>query len=160
MANTYTQIHIHSVFSVQRRDGIIQIKWRDELYKYITSIIQANEHKLLAIGGMSDHVHILFGFRPKQSLSDLMQEIKRGSSKWINEKRFVRGRFSWQEGYGAFSYSRDDLPKVIRYIQNQKEHHKKITFMEEYMALLKEFEIEYDLRYIFKPVETGAGENV
>jgi putative transposase len=155
MANTYTQIHIHSVFTVQHRDGIIHNKWKDDLYKYITGIIQARDHKLLAIGGMSDHIHILFGFRPRQSLSDLMQEIKRGSANWINENRFIRGKFYWQEGYGAFSYSRNDLPNVIRYIQNQKEHHKKITFMEEYVALLKEFEIEYDLRYIFKPVEVG-----
>lgn len=160
MANTYTQIHIHSVFAVQHRDGIIHSKWRDELYKYITGIIQANDHKLMAIGGMSDHMHILFGLRPKQSLSDLMQEIKRGSSKWINDNRFVRGRFSWQDGYGAFSYSRNDLPNVIRYIQNQKEHHKKISFMEEYRTFLKEFEIEYDLRYIFKPVEVGFGDKI
>ena len=160
MANTYTQIHIHSVFTVRHRDGIIQIKWQDELYKYITGIIQARDHKLLAIGGMSDHIHILFGFRPQHSLSDLMQEIKRSSSNWINENRFVRGRFSWQEGYGAFSYSRADLSKVIMYIQNQKEHHKKKTFMVEYLALLKEFEIEYDLRYIFKPVEMDFGEKI
>jgi putative transposase len=153
MANTYTQIHIQAVFAVQNRDAVINFKWKEELYRYITGIIQAREHKLLAIGGMPDHVHILFGFRPIQSLSELMHDIKGGSSKWINEKGFMRCRFSWQEGYSAFSYARSDLKNVIRYIENQKEHHRKITFMEEYVALLKEFEIEYDLRYIFKPVE-------
>ena len=153
MANTYTQIHIQSAFAVQNRDAVINRKWQDELYKYITGIVQSREHKLLAIGGMPDHVHILFGFRPKQSLSDLMHDIKGVSSKWINESRLINCKFSWQEGYSAFSYARSDLQNVIRYIQNQREHHRKITFMEEYVALLKEFEIEYDLRYIFKPVE-------
>jgi putative transposase len=152
MANTYTQIHIHSVFAVQNRDAVIHPTWKDELYRYITRIIQAHEHKLLAIGGMPDHVHILFGFRPLQSLSELMHDIKGGSSKWINEKGLIRCRFSWQEGYGAFSYAKTDLKNVIRYIQNQEEHHRKTSFMDEYVALLKEFEIEYDLRYIFKHV--------
>jgi putative transposase len=152
MANTYTQIHIHSVFVVQHRDAVINSIWKDELYRYITRIIQANEHKLLAIGGMPDHVHILFGFRPIQSLSELMHDIKGGSSKWINEKGLMRCKFSWQEGYSAFSYAKKDLKNVIAYIQNQKEHHRKITFTEEYVKLLKEFEIEFDLRYIFKPV--------
>jgi putative transposase len=153
MANTYTQIHIQAVFSVQNRDAVINPLWKEDLYKYITAIIQSREHKLLAIGGMPDHVHILFGFRPIQSLSDLMHDIKEGSSKWINEKGLIRCRFSWQAGYSAFSYARSDLKNVIRYILNQSEHHRKITFMEEYVALLKEFEIEYDLRYLFKPVE-------
>ncbi len=153
MANTYTQIHIQSVFAVQNRDAVINSKWKDELYRYITGIIQGREHKLLAIGGMPDHVHILFGFRPIQSLSELMHEIKGNSSRWINEKGYLRCKFSWQEGYSAFSYAKSDLKNVIRYIQNQREHHRKITFTEEYVALLKELEIVYDLRYIFKPVE-------
>lgn len=143
MANTYTQIHIQAVFSVQNRECIILNNWRDELYRYITGIIQNNNHKLLAINGMPDHVHILLGLRPSQSLSDLMQDIKGSSSKWINEKKLIRGRFSWQEGYGAFSYSRFELPDVIRYICNQQEHH---------IDLLKEFEIDYHEQYIFKPV--------
>jgi putative transposase len=98
MANTYTQIHIQAVFTVQDRDSIILNDWKDDLYKYITGIMQNNKHKLLAINGMPDHIHILFGLRPAQSLSDLMQDIKGSSSKWINEKRFVRGKFTWQEG--------------------------------------------------------------
>jgi len=152
MANTYTQIHIHAVFTVQNRDSIILCNWKDELYKYISGILQNNSHKLLAINGMSDHIHILFGFRPSQSLSDLMQDIKANSSKWINEKKFIRAKFSWQEGYGAFSYTKADLPKIIRYIQDQKEHHKRKTFLEEYLELLKEFDIEYDERFVFKPI--------
>jgi len=123
MANTYTQIHIQIVFSVRNWDCVIKNNWKDELYKYITCIIQNNKHKLLAINGMPSHVHILIGYRPSQSLSDLMQDIKGSSSKWINEKRFVHGRFSWQEGYGAFSYSRTDLTKIIEYIQRQNDHH-------------------------------------
>ena len=103
MANTYTQIHIHAVFSVQNRSCIIQRRWKEELYKYITGIIKNNKHKPLVINGMPDHIHVLFGLRPAQSISDLLQDIKGGSSKWINERKLVKGRFSWQEGYGAFS---------------------------------------------------------
>jgi putative transposase len=153
MANTYTQIHIQAVFSVQKRECIIQTKWKDELYKYITGIVQNNNHKLLAINGMPDHVHLLFGFRPTQSLADLMQYIKGSSSKWINEKGFIKSKFSWQEGYGAFSYSKSELPNVLNYIDNQQIHHRKKTFTEEYLEMLKEFEIEYDARYVFKPVD-------
>lgn len=152
MPNTYTQIHIHSVFTVQNRDCIIKNKWKSELYKYIIGIIKHNKHKPLIINGMSDHIHILFGLRPSQSLSDLMQDIKGNSSKWINEKKFVRGKFSWQEGYGAFSYSKSQLPAIIKYIENQEEHHKKKTFIEEYVEFLQKFDIEYEKRYIFKPV--------
>lgn len=152
MANTYTQIHIQAVFTVQNKDCIIQNIWKDELHKYICGIVQKNEHKLLAINGMPDHIHILFGLRPAQSISDLMQDIKGSSSKWINEKRFVRGKFSWQEGYGAFSYSKSEVPQIINYILNQTVHHKKKSFTEEYLEMLKQFEIDYDEMYIFKPV--------
>ncbi|MCD4723674.1 MAG: IS200/IS605 family transposase [Bacteroidales bacterium] len=152
MANTYTQIHIHAVFSVQNRLCIIQDHWKDELYKYITGIIKNNGHKALVINGMPDHIHVLFGLRPAQSISDLLQDIKGSSSKWINDKKLLKGRFSWQEGYGAFSYKKSDLPSVINYINNQENHHKKTTFREEYIKLLQEFEIEYKDAYIFKPV--------
>ncbi len=107
MANTYTQIHIQVVFAVQNRQSLIKNEWKDELYKYITGIIQNHNHKLLQINGMPDHIHILFGMRPKQSLSDLMKQVKQDSSKWINSKGFVNGKFSWQAGFGAFSYAKN-----------------------------------------------------
>ncbi len=152
MANTYTQIHIQAIFAVQNRQCLIQKGWEDELYKYITAIIQNYDHKLLQINGMPDHLHVFFGMRPTQSISSLMQKVKGDSSKWINEKGVLRHRFSWQEGYGAFSYAKSQVPSVIRYIQNQEQHHKKKTFIEEYINFLNAFEIEYDERYIFKPV--------
>ncbi len=155
MANTYTQIHIQAVFSVQNRVCIIQKAWETELYKYMTGIIQNHDHKLLAINGMPDHVHVFFGMRPTQSLSDLMQDIKGDSSKWINQKGFINGRFSWQEGYGAFSYSKSQVDQVINYIRNQKDHHRKRTFAEEYLDFLEKFQVPYDKRYIFKPVNYG-----
>jgi putative transposase len=152
MANTYTQIHIQSVFTVQNRECIIGNSWNSELYKYITGIIQNNGHKLLSINGMPDHIHILFGLRPSQSLSDLMQDIKGGSSKWINEKRFVKGKFSWQEGYGAFSFSKSEIASVINYINSQSLHHSGKSFIEEYLEMLNEFEVDYDDRYVFNPI--------
>lgn len=153
MANTYTQIHIQAVFAVQNRESLIKKEWKDELYKYITGIIQTNNHKLLAINGVSDHVHVLFGFRPIQSLSDLMQDIKGSSSKWINNKQFVKGKFSWQEGYGAFSYSKSEIMRVVGYIERQEEHHKKKSFIEEYKELLDQFEVEYDQKYVFRAID-------
>ena len=153
MANTYTQIHIHAVFTVQNRISLIKKEWKDRLYQYIISIIQNNGHKVLSIGGMPDHIHILFGFRPTQSLSALMQNVKRDSSEWINKENFVMGRFSWQEGYGAFSYSKSQIPQVIKYIENQEQHHEKKTFIEEYKKILNDFGLEYDEKYIFRPVD-------
>ena len=150
MANTYTQIHIHAVFAVQNRLSLIQNHWQEELYQYISGIVENNGHKLLQIGGMSDHIHVLFGMRPVQSLSDLMQDIKGGSSLWINKKRFMTGKFSWQEGYGAFSYGKSQIDEVIKYIKNQEKHHKKRDFEEEYLEFLKLFEIEFDERYTLK----------
>ncbi len=158
MANTYTQIHIQSVFAVQNRNCIIRKSWKDSLYKYMTGIIQNHGHKLLAINGMPDHVHIFFGMRPTQSLSELMQDIKGDSSKWINENGLIKSRFSWQEGYGAFSYSKSHVDKVINYIKNQEKHHCKKTFIEEYNELLEKFEVDYDKRYVFKPVDYDIGD--
>ena len=152
MANTYTQIHIQAVFAVQNRDCIIQSTWKEQLYKYITGIIQNHRHKLLAINGMPDHIHIFFGYRPAQSLADLIQDIKGDSSKWIKDKGFSKGKFSWQEGYGAFSYSKSHVNAVIKYIQNQEQHHRKKTFTEEYLEMLRKFEISFNEAYIFKPV--------
>ena len=150
MANTYTQIHIQFVFAVKFRDAIIHSFWKDELYRYMTGIIQNNKHKLIAINGMPDHIHILIGMRPTQSISDLMQDIKGSSSKWINQKGFIKGKFEWQEGYGAFSYGKSQVKDVIAYIENQEQHHSKKTFRDEYMDFLKKFDVEYDEQYIFK----------
>lgn len=150
MSNTYTQIHIQFVFAVKYRNGLIHSSFKQELYQYISGIIKANNHKLLAINGMSDHLHILVGMRPSQSVSDLIQNIKSNSSKWINEKKFLKVKFEWQEGYGAFSYSKSHVQNVIRYIQNQEEKHKVKSFNEEYLDFLKAFEIDYDERYVFK----------
>jgi putative transposase len=153
MANTYTQIHMQCVFTVQNRYCIIGENWNNQLYKYITGIIQNNGHKVLAINGMPDHVHVLFGMRPTQSLSDLMQDIKGDSSKWINDMKFMKARFSWQEGYGGFSYSKSHVSQVIKYIIDQERHHRKKTFIEEYLEFLEKFEVPYDERYIFNPID-------
>tara|TARA_R110002073_G_scaffold101567_1_gene230846 strand:+ start:39 stop:500 length:462 start_codon:yes stop_codon:yes gene_type:complete len=152
MANTYTQIHIQTVFAVQNRQSLINKEWKDELYKYITGIIQNHNHKVLQINGMPDHIHILFGMRPTQSLSDLMKQVKQDSSKWINKKGFVNGKFSWQAGYGAFSYAKSEISNVIHYIKNQEVHHKSVSFQDEYLQLLNEFDIEFDERFILKPI--------
>jgi putative transposase len=149
MANTYTQIYIHVVFAVEGRQNLIQPEHNDELQKYITGIVSAQKHKLIAINNMPDHLHLLVGLRPDASLSQLVRDIKANSSRFINEKRWVMGRFSWQEGFGAFSYSRSQLGAVIRYIENQQKHHARKSFREEYTALLEKFGVEYDPRYIF-----------
>ena len=124
--------------------------WKDKLYRYITGIIQQNNHKLLAINGMPDHLHILFGMRPAQSLSELMQDVKRESSAWINNNKLVPGTFAWQPGYGAFSYAKSELPRIIAYIENQEKHHAIKTFNEEYINLLKEFNVQYEEKYLFQ----------
>jgi REP element-mobilizing transposase RayT len=150
MPNTYTQIHIQLVFAVKFRRALIQDSYKQELYQYITGIVQSYGHKLLAINGVADHIHIFIGMRPTQSISDLMQDIKGNSSKWINEKKFLNVKFEWQGGYGAFSYSKSHVQNVINYVKNQEKHHAKQTFRDEYIEFLKKFDIEYDERYIFQ----------
>ncbi|HVW97909.1 MAG TPA: IS200/IS605 family transposase [Mucilaginibacter sp.] len=150
MANTYTQIHIQCVMAVKYRASLIHPDWKDQLQKYITGIVQNYGHKMLAINNMPDHLHLFFGFRPNQSLSDLMRIVKSESSRWINDKQFTPAIFNWQEGYGAFSYSRSHVQKVIEYVLNQEEHHRHKTFIEEYEQFLTQFEIDYNERYIFK----------
>lgn len=152
MANTYTKIYIHAVFAVQNRLSLISKTWEEELYKYITSIIQNSGHKMLAINGVPNHLHVFFGMKPHQSISDLIKHIKGDFSKWINQKRFVKGKFSWQEGYGAFSYGHSQLDSVIKYVMTQKEHHKKKTFKEEYLSILKKFDVEYEELYILNDI--------
>ena len=153
MANTYTQIYIQFVFAVQNRKSLIQDDWKDELYKYITGIVQKNKHKLIAINGIPNHIHVFVGYKPHQLIPDLLQDIKGSSSGWINKKGFLKSRFNWQEGYGAFSYSQSHIDRVVKYIINQEQHHKKKTFKEEYIELLDKFNIDYDNRYILKDVQ-------
>ncbi len=150
MANTYTQIHIQFVFAVKFRARAIHLSWKEELYQYMIGIIHEYGHKVIAINGMPDHIHILIGVRPSQSISDLMKNVKQYSSKWINENKLVMGKFEWQEGYGAFAHDKSGFDKVIKYIQNQEVHHQKKKFAEEYLQLLERFEVDYDVRYVFK----------
>ena len=149
MANTYTQIYLQLVFSPLGRENVIPQKHKEELQKYTTGIIQNKKHKLLAINYMPDHVHIFIGYQPSQPLPDLLRDIKANSSKFINENQWLPGKFQWQEGYGAFSYSHSQLNDVIQYINSQEEHHKKTTFKVEYMKFLQKFEIDYDPKYLF-----------
>jgi len=153
MANTYSQIYIQIVFAVKGRQNLIPKQNREELHKYITGIVQNREQKMLSIFCMPDHIHLLIGLKPNVSISDLVRDIKAGSSKFINDRNWINGKFNWQEGFGAFSYSRSQLDHVIKYIMNQEEHHKIHTFKEEYLDFLQKFEIEYDEKYLFEWIE-------
>src|SRR5260370_30979139 len=153
MANTYTQIYIHVVFAVQGRQSLISREHNDELQKYITGIVSQQSQKLIAINNMPDHVHMLIGQKPNVALSDLVLDIKAGSSGFVNDRRWVTGRFSWQEGFGAFSYSHSQLGTVINYIRGQAKHHARRTFRSEYLQLLKKFEVAHDERFIFRDLD-------
>lgn len=152
MPNTYTQLHVQLIFAVQYRAAQIQASFKERLHQYMTGLVQdpKHGHKLLQINSMPDHIHILIGLRPTQAVSSFVQHVKSESSYWINEHQLTSARFQWQEGFGAFSYSKSHLPDVIRYIQEQEKHHRKQSFLQEYESFLKAFEIEYDLRYVFK----------
>jgi REP element-mobilizing transposase RayT len=152
MANTFTQIYLHLVFAVQNRISLIRPEWKDELYKYITGIVQNNGHKLIAINGMPNHLHIAVGYKTRQLIPDLLQDIKGDSSKWINKRKFVRGKFNWQEGYAAFSFSHSHIDRIVKYILNQEQHHKKKTFHDEYIELLKKYNIQFNEKYILKDI--------
>lgn len=153
MANTYTQIHVQAVVAVKFRAAVIMPFWKERLHQYITGIVQNYGHKMLSINSMPDHLHLFFGFRPTQSLSDLMRLVKGESSEWINKQEFTPSIFRWQEGYGAFSYARSQIKAVAQYIEEQEIHHSKKTFSEEYKEFLRKFEIEYEEKYIFKSLE-------
>jgi REP element-mobilizing transposase RayT len=153
MPNTYTQIYIHIVFAVKGRQNLIQKNWEDELHKYICGIANSKEQKVYAIGGVGDHIHLLVSIKPDIAISDLVRDIKANSSRWINEKHFVMNKFQWQEGYGAFSYSKSQLDNVIAYINNQEQHHKTKSFKEEYIELLQKYNVEYDEKYLFDWIE-------
>ncbi len=147
--STFSQIYIQVVFAVKGRESLIHSHCETEIYKYITGIISNKNQKLIAINGMPDHIHILIGMKPSCNLSDLVREIKKSSNDFINHKGFVKGKFSWQEGFGAFSYSHSILTQVIKYIENQKTHHAVKSFRDEYVELLKEFEIDFKPEYLY-----------
>jgi len=149
MANTYSRINLQLVFSPKKRENVIPVKHQEELQKYTTGIIQNRKHKLLAIKFMPDHVHICIGYHPSQPLRDLMRDIKANTSKFINDNKWVPGKFQWQEGYGAFSYNHSQISNVIHYIETQEEHHGKAQFKDEYLKLLEQYEIEYNSEYLF-----------
>ncbi len=150
MPNTYTQIHIHLIFAVKNRKALIHPDWKERLHQYMTGIIQKNNHKVLQINSMPDHIHILIGLRPDQSLSSLVQNVKSETTKFINNEKLSLLKFEWQEGFGAFSYSKSQLDNVINYIQNQEIHHAKKSFTEEYRQILNKFELDWNENYIFK----------
>lgn len=154
MPGTFSQIYIQVVFAVKGRESLIRPSWEEELYKYISGIIRNKEQKILVINGMPDHIHFLIGMRPSCCLSDLIREIKKSSNEFINEKKYVAGKFQWQEGYGAFSYSHSALDNVIAYVRNQKEHHKKQSFKEEYKEFLNKFQVEHKDEYLFEWIES------
>lgn len=155
MANTYTQFYVHLVFSPKNRECLIKRVWKDELEKYITTIIQNHKHKMLAIGCMPDHVHIFIGYNVNQLIPDLVEEIKTSSSAWLKYNKLSRFKFEWQRGYGAFSHSRSQVDTVVKYILNQEEHHRKRSFKEEYLEVLRKNDVEYDDRYLFEFFEEG-----
>ena len=149
MANTYTQIYIQIVFAVSGRQNLISKENREELHKFISGIVTNRGQKLFAVFAMPDHAHLLVSMGPAISISDLVRDIKAGSSKFINDKKWMNGKFNWQEGYGAFSYSKSSVDTVVKYILNQEEHHKNKSFREEYLDFMQKFEIEYDSKYLF-----------
>jgi REP element-mobilizing transposase RayT len=149
MANTFSQIYIQLVFATQSRQNLVRKERKEELQKYIAGIVAGQHQKLLAIHCMPDHTHALVGLRPSMAISELVEEIKSHSSGFINRKRWMFGRFNWQEGYGAFSYGHSQLSTIITYIQNQEQHHARTTFRDEYLMFLKRFQVQYDPKYLF-----------
>lgn len=150
MAGTYSRIHIQVVFAEKGRDNLLLKPWREEVFKYMAGIINEKGQKSIIVNGVTDHVHVFVGLKPSVALADLVRDVKNNSSNFINKKRFVQGRFSWQEGYGAFSYSYSQLGTVYKYILHQEEHHREKTFKEEYLEFLRKFEIEHDEKYLFE----------
>ncbi|HEY6242513.1 MAG TPA: IS200/IS605 family transposase [Pyrinomonadaceae bacterium] len=150
MANTFSQIYIQTVFAVSGRLALITPDFKEELHKYITGIITKQDQKLIRINSMPDHLHILTGVKPAMALANLVRDIKSDSSEWINRKKLARGKFAWQEGYGAFSYGHSQLDTIVRYIMNQEQHHSRRSFKDEYLTLLRKFEIDFNEEYVFE----------
>ncbi len=155
--STYSQIYIQVVFAVKNRNALISQTWEDQLYKYITGIVKNKGQKLIAINGVADHIHFLIGMKPACCLADLVREIKKSTNTFTKENNLCRFKFEWQEGYGAFSYSHSELDRVVAYIGNQKEHHLKKSFKEEYKNFLTEFNIEHKDEYLFDWIDIDPG---
>jgi putative transposase len=149
MAGTFSQLYIQVVFAVKGRENLISNNWKTDLHKYIAGIIKGKEQKSIIVNGMPDHIHAFIGLKPSMAISDLVRDVKNNSSNFINDNKLVRGKFSWQEGYGVFSYSHAQIETIYNYILNQEEHHKKKTFRKEYLDLLNDFGISYDEKYLF-----------
>ena len=149
MANTYTQFYVHLVFSPKNRAALIKKEWKIELEKYIVGIVQNHGHKMLAIYAMPDHIHIFIGYNVNHLIPDLVERIKTSSNVWVNKNKLSKLYFEWQKGYGAFSHSRSNLDTVVKYILNQEEHHKKKNFKEEYLEVLKTYDVDYKSEYLF-----------
>lgn len=153
MPGTFSQIYIQAVFAVKGRENLLDKKWREEVFKYMAGIIKNKGQKPIIINGVADHVHVFIGLKPAMSVSNLIRDVKNNSSNFINEKKWLKGKFSWQEGYGSFSYSHSHIENVYNYILNQEEHHKKKSFREEYLEFLKEFDVTYDEKYLFEWID-------
>ncbi len=153
MSQTFSQIYIQIVFAVKGRQNLIQKSWKDELHKYLSGILTEKNQKSIIVNGMPDHIHAFVGLKPSMAISDLVREMKNNSTNFINDRNFVKGKFSWQDGYGAFSYSHSQMDNVYNYILNQEEHHKTKTFKQEYIQFLNNFGISYDEKYLFEWIE-------
>ena len=153
MPGTFSQIYIQIVFAVKGRENLIANSWKEELHKYIAGIIKAKDQKPIIVNGMPDHIHVFIGLRPSMSISDLVRDIKNNSSNFINSRKFVKDKFAWQEGFGAFTYGQSQIDSVFKYISNQEAHHQKKTFKEEYIDMLEKFQVKYDEKYLFDWIE-------
>ncbi|SEJ58027.1 REP element-mobilizing transposase RayT [Dyadobacter koreensis] len=153
MAGTFSQLYVQVVFAVKGRENLIKKEFRTEIFEYIAGIIKGKNQKPIIVNGVGDHVHLFVGLRPSMSISDLVRDVKNNSSNFINSKKYVAGRFSWQEGYAAFSYSQSQIDSVFNYIQNQESHHQRRTFREEYLDMLVKFQVQYDEKYLFDWIE-------
>ncbi|MFN3916988.1 MAG: IS200/IS605 family transposase [Flavobacteriales bacterium] len=151
--STYSQLYIQVVFAVKYRQALIKSHWEERLYQYITGIVQSKGQKMLAINGVSNHIHIFINIKPSCCIADLVREIKKSSNMFINDNAFTQHKFQWQEGYGVFSYSHSQIDNVAKYVMNQKEHHRKRTFKEEYLELLKKMEVDFEEKYLFEFIE-------
>ncbi|MDI9364341.1 MAG: IS200/IS605 family transposase [Flavobacterium sp.] len=153
MAGTFSKVYVQYVFAVKGRQNLLQKPWRDEVFKYIAGIIKGKNQKSIIVNGVEDHIHVFVGLKPSMPISDLVRDVKNNSSNFINEQNWLQGKFSWQEGYGVFSYAHSQIENVYQYIANQEEHHKKKTFKEEYIEFLKKFEVEYNEEHLFDWME-------